>query len=118
MIKHIAVAAILVSTSSFGADLTLNDLPAILQKLRGCTETKSFLSGTSQSCKIPSGDLWVSVNGDGKLTLFKQRSYGNTTYANGNSVNELLQDFAAKLNNNRNVEKEMLDNLGPFLATQ
>lgn len=118
MNKYIAIAAVLVSTPSFGADLTLNDLPNILQKLRGCTETRSFLSGLSQSCKIPAGDLWIAVNGDGKLTLFKKRPYGDTTYANGNSVNELLQDFAAKLNDSRNLEKEMLDNLGPFLATQ
>ena len=116
--KLLIIAAALFTSSASAADLSLNDLPGILQKLRGCTETKSFLSGTTNHCLVEEKDLWASVRSDGSLTLFKTRSYGDTTYANGKNVNELLRDFAAKINENREGEKQMLDALAPYLESQ
>lgn len=108
----------LTASTALADDLTLNELPSILLKLRGCTESRSFLSGSTTVCKIPKSDLWAAVGGDGELTLFRQRSYGNTTYAHGNSVGELLRDFAAKINEDRTLGQSMLDALAPFLPSQ
>lgn len=119
MKKAILSAILFCSASSAGAsELTLNDLPEVLLKLRGCTETRSFLSGPTRVCRVAKEDLWASVGSDGDLTLFKRRSYGDTTYAHGRTVNDLLRDFAAKINSDRDQGKEMLDALGPYLETQ
>ena len=114
----ILASLLLFAGPSYAADLSLNDLPGVLQKLRGCAETKSFLNGTTTRCAVEEKDLWASIKSDGSLTLFKSRSYGDTTYANGRNVNELLRDFAAKINENRDGEKQMLDALAPYLESQ
>jgi hypothetical protein len=110
------LGAALLSNPALAADPTINDLPGILLKLRGCSESKSLFSGSA--CKTAKEDLWASVDSDGSLTLFRKRSYGNTTYASGRNVTELLRDFATKINDERDAGKEMLDVLAPYLSTQ
>lgn len=102
---------------AFADDLTLNDLPAVLQKLRGCAESRGVFTN-STICRVPSDHLWVSVASDGSLTLFQQRSYGDTTYARGASVPALLRDFASKLNAEQAGNKAMLQAIGQYLPTQ
>ena len=117
--RTIILTALLLATPAVAADEpTLNDLPAILYKLRGCTESHSLLGGTTITCRIRSEDLWASVQSDGHLTLFRNRSYGDTTYARGDSVGALLRDFAQRINDDSTANKAMLDALAPYLPTQ
>ena len=102
---------------SLQAQLTLNDLPAILKNLRGCFEVRGLIS-TTLECRVATEDMWIAIKGDGKLTMFKHRSYGDMIYANGDTVPELLRDFAAKLNEARDEEKITLDALAPYLPGQ
>lgn len=111
------VAVFLGTGIALGAEPTLNDLPMILQKLRGCSEVRGVFGNTS-TCSVDGKDLWVAIEGDGKLTLFRQRSYGDMIYAHGDNVTELLRNFAASLNKDRDRDKMMLDALSPLLPTQ
>lgn len=120
--KLIMIAALMLVASGARAqtELTLNDLPGILYKLRGCTEEASgfIVRSTTTSCRVPSSDLWASVDSAGSLTLFRKRSYGDTTYANGKNVPELLRDFARRINDDNATNKIMLEALAPFLPSQ
>lgn len=113
MRKTIFAITLLCSTNVMAEELTLNSIPEILFNLRGCKT-----SILSTSCKIPESDIWIAVRGDGTLTLFKQQKYGDTIYANGKTVKELIADFARVLNESRARESEMLEALGPYLQTQ
>lgn len=119
-IRPLACIALLAfSAPAKAADLALNDLPGILLKLRGCTEVRSFLSSSQQICRVAEKDLWVSVSSSGSLTIFKTRNYGgDTTYATGTTIKDLLRDFATKINAERDGQKEMLDALAPYLEGQ
>lgn len=113
----LVVAAIVLSNGAQAADLTLNDVPTILQKLRGCTESKGVF-GNSMSCRVEKSDLSVNVESDGRLLLMQRRSYGDTLFARGATVTDLLQNYAQKLNESRANEKATLDALAQFLPTQ
>lgn len=114
MKKVLLLIACLIAAPAFASEITLNDLPGILQKLRGCsTNTVGY-----ESCKIDKANLWVSVAGDGSLTLFRQKSYGDTTYARGKNVPDLLHDFAVTLNREQTTNKEMLESISTYLPTQ
>ena len=96
----------------------LDDLPAILRELRGCRAEKSSLFGSSADvCRVRAGDLWVSVNGDGELTIF-YGAHGEAIIGRGRAVDELLRDLAAHLNECRDADKSMLDALAPYLPSQ
>lgn len=111
-------AALVLSGAAYADELTLNDLPGILYKLRGCNESKGIFSGSSIVCRVPAEDLWAAVSSDGSLTLFRKRSYGDTMYARGRTVTELLRDFAGRINDDQTTNKAMLETLAPFLPTQ
>lgn len=117
MKKIMVIVAMLMSGSAYCAEPTLGDLPDILQKLRGCTEKKSTFSSTTV-CVIPKEDLWVAIHGDGSLTLFRHRRSADSIYATGNTVSELLRDFASKLNSDRAENKVMLDAAAQYLPSQ
>ena len=112
----------IVTVPAVAAEPTLNDLPSILMKLRGCTTTTlhSLLGGRNvvTTCRIAKRDLWASVDLSGHLTLFRQRSWGDNTYADGDTVTELLRDFASKINEERETQKIMLDAMAPYLPSQ
>ena len=97
--------------------LTLNDIPRVLQALRGCTETKGMFS-TTLECKLPKDKLWISVDTEGKLTLFYRKYSSETIYAEGRNLRNLLLDFGYKINQDRENGKTMLDGMAPFLPTQ
>lgn len=82
--KKIALIGMLLFTGAASArDLTLNDIPAILQKMRGCTETKGVIYGSSMACRLSKSDLSINVESDGELLLMQRRSYGDTLFAHG-----------------------------------
>jgi hypothetical protein len=97
---------------------TLNELPGILMKLRGCEQIHGIFTSTTTVCRIEEKDLWVSVSSSGHLHLFKSRNYGDTIYADGDSVGALLRDFAQRINADRDNGKVMLDMLAPYLPSQ
>lgn len=101
------------------AQLTLNDLPRILYKLRDCQETKTLvIFPNGSTCRLTNSDLWASVDSTGGMTLFRQKSYGDTTYAKGRTVADLLRDLARQLNEERAQDKAILDAVASFLPTQ
>jgi hypothetical protein len=118
MKKLFLITALMLSTSVYAKELTLNDLPDVLKQLRGC-KTTSGIFGKSEACTISRDNLWVAIHGDGSMIIFKKREYSSDDIiARGDSVNELLQNFAAVLNNEQAANKDMLNALGPFLPTQ
>lgn len=109
------ITILLAPTISRADEPTLSDLPSILQKMRGCSETRIFL-GTETRCFIKKEDLWASVDSEGRLTLFRRRSYGDTTYATGSTVTALLHDFASKINEERETSKIVLDAIARHIS--
>lgn len=113
--------ALLLSTTLAAAaeDLTLNDLPGVLYKLRDCHDEPGFLglfkNGTT--CRLTVGELWVSVHSDGELTLFKT-DHAHTKYGSGHTVSEMLRDFARALNEEQVDNKAILERLAPYLPGQ
>lgn len=119
MNKLFLAALLLAAVPAQAQELTLNDMPKILYELRGCKEIKgNWVSSNSIICNIPDKNLWASINSKGELTLFNRKDYGDTTYAYGRNVKELLQDFAVKINSEQNKNKQFLESLAPYLATQ
>lgn len=108
------LAALLLMTSvAFAAEPTLNDIPSILQKLRGCKA-----GYVSTSCKLKADRLWISIRADGSLTIFYRQYSSDSVYAEGDTVTELLRNFATKINDDRDNGKIMLDAIAPLLPTQ
>jgi len=98
-------------------ELTLNDLPRVLEQINTiCRESDGYF-GKSQVCERR--NVWVAVEPGGKLTLFSRRSAGGeSVYASGGTVSELLRDYAAKLGRQRADDAVVLERLAPFLPTQ
>jgi hypothetical protein len=112
------LVTVLLVRTAHAAELTLNDLPGILLKLRQCTNEHSMFSSDTTECKIASEDLWAAVDSDSRLTLFAHQPYrGDTIYATGNNVPALLRDFAAKINAERVINDGMLKALAPYLPS-
>lgn len=117
MLKITAAALMLFVVPAIAAEPTLNDLPMILKQLRGCTETHGVFS-SSIECRVDEKDLWIAIDSSGRLSLFRQRSYGDVTYAYGRTVAELLRNFAARLNEDQQANAATLRALAPYLPTQ
>jgi hypothetical protein len=112
-VTNIVVGGATITFATSDHPPSLNDLPQILQKLRDCKD------GTfGQTCAVDSTDLWVSVHSDGALTIFRHKDSGDNTFAEGRSVQELLQNFATQLTHERAINKTMLDALAPYLPSQ
>lgn len=119
MNKYIGIFLIGMTIQTNAQELTLNNLPKILYDIRGCKEHKNLIGTNSIICQIPDKNLWATINSKGELTLFQRKDYGgDTTYAYGKNIKELLQDYATKINNNQALNKTILENLVPYLATQ
>lgn len=115
--KKLLIIGMLFSAPAYAADLTLNDLPTVLGVLRECTISTTFMGSKTKSCKLTDGKVWASVDADGEITIF-YRNGGIEITASGSNLNEAVQVLSVKLNNGRNVVKNGLEALAPYLATQ
>lgn len=107
----------LLTTPVYADSLTLNDLPKVLGALRECTTVSGLLYYKSKSCKLADRQVWASVGADGEITIF-YRNGGIEVTASGSNLNETVQILSVKLNNGREVVKNGLEALTPYLATQ
>ena len=115
MVRTIVFATVIMLASiANAAEPTLNDLPAVLQQLRGCEPNRFSFSGPT--CRLSAEEVWVAIHTD-RMTIF----YGSTSdmiTGSGNTVPDMLRSFGTKLNGRRAGDKQMLDALAPFLPSQ
>lgn len=108
MRKILTALAVLTSiASASAAELTLNDLPAVLNTLRDCGRPP---------CEFAS--LFASVRPDGTITIHYKTENGVSVYGQGTTVNAAVRSLAVKLNAAGNESKEAVRRITPLLETQ
>lgn len=114
--KKFLVFLLFMSTPALAAEkLTLNDIPAVIDTLRGCTRTPSFLVGVTITCQ--NRKPWVAITPDGLLVFYKN-DRGLDITGNGVTLDQALQDLAAKANANHADAEDLIKSIGELLATQ
>lgn len=116
-IKSLILIGLLMTAPAQAAELTLNDLPDVLDTLRQCRPRKDLLSSISSGCKLSSGDVWASVKSSGEVTIYYERGTIKA-YGYGPNVNAAIRHLAEKLNSSRGDSKDALDSIAPLLPTQ
>lgn len=108
MRKLAAVFAVLVSISgASAAELTLNDLPALLNTLKDCGRPP---------CEFAT--LFASIRPDGTITIHYKTERGVSVYGQGATVGAAVRSLAVKLNEAGNDSKEAVRRIAPLLPTQ
>lgn len=117
--RLLVIATILLAGSASAAELTLNDLPATLNTLRGCNSVAGYFS-TSVSCKLGESDVWASIEGGDRrvIIFYRNKDAGLELIGHGQTVSAALQELAFKLNQARDDSKRALDSIGALLPTQ
>lgn len=115
----LALAIAPFSTPAPAAELTLNDLPTILNVLRECQSVEGWLRPSKQQCRLDDGEVWAAVGVNlGIIIFYKPNRDGIAINGSGATLNEALQNLANKLNATQSGAKRAVDLLGPFLPSQ
>ncbi len=104
---RIILALLLLTNGAYAAELTLNDLPAVLSKLRDCGMVSC---GEAKALAIVKDDGTISINYDNRR--------GIDVYGRGATISLALADLASKLNAMGADSKATVQRLGPMLPTQ
>lgn len=89
------------------AELTLNDLPAVLNKLRDC----GVIRCEAKALAILKDDGTLAIN-------YENKARSIDLYGRGGSVSEALADLAGKLNAMGADSKATVGRIAPLLPTQ
>ncbi len=115
--KKLALIALLLATPmAHAAELTLNDLPSVLNTLRECKDVKGYLGGVTQTCTVRRGDVVALLRDDGLTIAYENR--GLKLYGRGKTVGQAVGDLARQMNEAGADSKRAVEALAPMLPTQ
>lgn len=96
-------------------NLSLGDIPSVLERLAGCSEVKSMFGGKSIVCERPKP--WIAVHETGRITIFF-KAENLEINGSGMTLDDALSDLARRATKSSSQSKSLIEAIAPMLPTQ